>query len=127
MAVKRVQYNVVSLQNDKPNSGAVLITWLDLHVLLARAHFEKKKTALRKLQAVGNEHLANLPDLINLFHHRTLCQNATDLQKYISKATCLQLSTGVNLLLYMKPSCVPNHKKHRLKIYHYTSNPSRCK
>ena len=61
----------------------MLITWLDLHALLARAHFQKKKTVLQKLQAVGNKHLANFLDLINSFHHRTLCENITDLQRYI--------------------------------------------
>ena len=95
----------------------MLITWLDLHALLARTHFEKKKTVLQELQAVANKHLANFPDLIYLFHHRTLCENATDLQKYISKATCLQPSIDVNLTLH-ETSFVPNRKKHRLKIYH---------
>ena len=115
MAVKRVQYNAVSLQNDKPYSGVVLITWLDLRALLARAHFEKKKIVLQKLQAVTNKHLANFPNLINLSYHRTLCGNATDLQKYISKAKCLQLSIGVNLLLYKKLSCVPKPQKTQTK------------
>ena len=61
MAFERVEYNVVSLQNDKPNSGTVLITGLDLHALLARTHFEKKKTMLQELQAVANKTPCKFP------------------------------------------------------------------
>ena len=60
-----------------------LIVELYIDNLVRFTCIQKKKTVLHKLQAVANKHLANFPDLINLFHHRTLCENITDLQRYI--------------------------------------------